>query len=108
MKYTKLQQKTVSMQEADQILFTKDELARADKLYFQRRKQWRDEVQKEMARSIKEERVKSGITQKELAQALKTSRTNIVSMESGRRNITINTLNKIAKAMGKELVIRFE
>lgn len=39
---------------------------------------------------------------------LNTSRTNIVSLESAKRNITIKTLEKIARVMGKEPTITFK
>lgn len=48
-----------------------------------------------------------GLTQKQLAEMVKLPRTTITKLESGHRNVTVQTLEKIATAMGKKLVIEF-
>ena len=48
-----------------------------------------------------------GLTQKQLAEMVKLPRTTITKLESGHRNVTVQTLVKIANAIGKKLVIEF-
>ena len=101
--------KVISLDEVRKIVFTPEQLKRIRKEYPKFLEEMRKEViREEMAKKIKQLRKKQKVTQEELAKSLKTSRTNIVSLESGQRNITLKTLDKIAKAMGKELVIDFK
>jgi ribosome-binding protein aMBF1 (putative translation factor) len=53
------------------------------------------------------ERIKNGLTQKELAEKIKTKQSNISRFESGRVIPSLNFLNKIAQAFNKRLEIRF-
>lgn len=101
-------QKLISLKDADDILFTADELVEIRNEYNQKATQWEQEVQQEVANEIRKERKKNGLTQEQLAKKIKTSRNNIVAIESGKRNVTIETLDRIAEAMGKELVITFK
>ncbi len=52
-------------------------------------------------------RIKKGLTQKELAEKVKTKQSAIARIEAGRINPTIAFLEKISRALGKELVIQF-
>jgi DNA-binding XRE family transcriptional regulator len=74
------------------------------------RKEW-EKTQKEfdLACQIIELRLKSGMTQKELAQKLKTSQPAIARLESGTyRNITLDFLRKIGAVYGMEPRIVFK
>jgi DNA-binding XRE family transcriptional regulator len=46
------------------------------------------------------------LTQKELAELIGTKQSNISRLESGNYNPTLDLLNKIAQAVGKELQVR--
>ena len=74
------------------------------------RKEW-DKTQKEfdLACQIIELRLKSGMTQKELAQKAKTSQPAIARLESGSyRNLTLDFLRKIGDVYGLEPRIIFK
>ncbi len=62
---------------------------------------------KVIAQQIKNTRIKIGYTQKEMARRLGVIQQHISRMESGRENMTVETLCKFAKALDKNLVIRF-
>jgi ribosome-binding protein aMBF1 (putative translation factor) len=47
------------------------------------------------------------MTQKELAQALKTKQQTVSRIERGAQNVTIETLDRIARALGRGLQVRF-
>jgi transcriptional regulator with XRE-family HTH domain len=51
-------------------------------------------------------RQEKNLTQKDLAELVGTKQSNISRLESGNYNPTLEFLNKIAKAIGKELEIR--
>jgi predicted transcriptional regulator len=51
-------------------------------------------------------RQEKNLTQKDLAELVGTRQSNISRLESGNYNPTLEFLNKIAKAIGKELEIR--
>jgi predicted transcriptional regulator len=51
-------------------------------------------------------RQEKNLTQKELAELVGTKQSNISRLESGNYNPTLDFLNKIARAIGKELEIR--
>ena len=72
-------------------------------------KKWYDYhgKQLEIAVTINKLRQKQNITQKELAIQLHTSQSNVARLETGQQNFTISMLNKIAKALGKELKVSF-
>lgn len=55
--------------------------------------------------SFREAREKQGITQAELAQSANVDRVTLNRIESGLRNATIGTLDKIAHALGMKLEI---
>ncbi|OGY17992.1 MAG: transcriptional regulator [Candidatus Chisholmbacteria bacterium RIFCSPHIGHO2_01_FULL_48_12] len=68
-----------------------------------------DRLQPEFAviRAIIETRSKKGITQKTLAQKMKTKQSAISRIESGRANPSLNFLTKLAQAMNARLEINF-
>ncbi|MBU0618759.1 helix-turn-helix domain-containing protein [Patescibacteria group bacterium] len=53
-------------------------------------------------------RLESGLTQKELANKLKTKQSNISRVESGKITPSLTFLNRFAQALGKRLEIRFK
>ncbi len=55
-----------------------------------------------------EARIKKGLTQEALARKIKTKQSAIARVESGNANPSIGFLQKLAEALGKKLVIRFE
>lgn len=58
--------------------------------------------------AILEARVKKGITQAQLANKIGTKQSAIARIESGNANPSIGFLQKLAEALGKRLVIKFE
>lgn len=58
--------------------------------------------------AILEARVKKGITQAQLASKVGTKQSAIARLESGNANPSIGFLQKLAEALGKKLVIKFE
>jgi len=60
----------------------------------------------QMLAKIKEFREEKGMTQEELAQKAKVNRTTLSKIESGYRNATIETLMRLASAMGLSLELR--
>ena len=59
------------------------------------------------AMELKKLRKELNISQEELARKMKVKREFITRIESGERNITIETLNRVAEATGKEFEFRF-
>ena len=55
-----------------------------------------------------EERIAKGVTQEALARKIHTKQSAIARIESGSANPSIGFLQKVADALGKKLVIRFE
>ena len=60
------------------------------------------------AMELKKLRKQLKISQNELARKMKVKREYITRIESGKQNITIETLNRIAEATGKEFEFRFK
>jgi len=56
---------------------------------------------------IKELRQKNGMTQEQLAQRLKTTKSAVSRLENSSGGARLETLEKIAQAFGKELVVEF-
>ena len=50
-------------------------------------------------------RIKKGMTQKDLAEKIGTKQTAIARLESGRENISIDSLEKICRSMGVKIKI---
>lgn len=65
------------------------------------------EKQLYVAYSIAQLRKSKKFSQQKLADAIGSTQSNIARIEAGRQNLTIETLSKIANALGKELEIRF-
>ncbi len=55
---------------------------------------------------LREERKKSGLTQEELAERLKTTKSAISRIENHAEDIKLSTLERVAKALGKRVKIR--
>jgi predicted transcriptional regulator len=66
-----------------------------------------NEIKYKIIESIINARKKKQLTQKELAEIIGTKQSNISRLESGNYNPTLDFLNKIAKAVGKRLEIKF-
>lgn len=58
-----------------------------------------------LARKIKNARLKSKMTQEQLARKLKTKKSYISLIESGKQNISHDYLEKVVKAMGRRIEI---
>jgi DNA-binding XRE family transcriptional regulator len=74
-----------------------------------------DEVQSELKKNEAEYKIieeiimarqERNLTQKELAELIGTRQSNISRLESGNYNPSLDFLNKIAQAVGKELEVR--
>lgn len=59
-----------------------------------------------IAMQIVEARQKANMTQGELAREIGDRQQNVSRIESGEQNVTIRTLDKIAKAVGGQLVVK--
>jgi transcriptional regulator with XRE-family HTH domain len=55
---------------------------------------------KQLGKKVREARVRAGFTQEGLAKKAGLHRTYIAGIETGRRNISVKNLEKIAKALG--------
>ncbi len=72
------------------------------------KKIWEEEaVKREVVKMIIAMRIKEGLSQKELAERLKTSQSSIARLESGKGNPTLNFLVKLGKALNKRLELRY-
>ena len=63
--------------------------------------------QYQLEREIINARMKNGLNQRDLAKKIKSTQAVISRIESGSVSPSINTVNKIAKAFGKKLQIKF-
>ncbi len=61
-----------------------------------------------LAQQIKKIRLRLGYTQKEIAKKLGVNQQYISKIENGRENVSVDTLRKIANALGKRLIIRLK
>lgn len=61
-----------------------------------------DDVKVRVGRQIRDARKEKGLTQKELGEKLGVADSVITNYESGKQNLTIETLQKIADALGIE------
>jgi transcriptional regulator with XRE-family HTH domain len=62
----------------------------------------------ELARLVIMHRAALGLTQQELAERMGTSHSAISRIESGRHKTSVETLQRVAKALGLRLVLGFE
>ncbi len=53
-----------------------------------------------LGRNLKRIRVEKGISQGDIARALKVARSFVSDLENGKRNPTLTTISKLAKAIG--------
>ena len=58
-----------------------------------------DDIKLKLGKRIKEIRIKSGYSQEELASLAKLHRTYISDIERGGRNVSVENIEKIAKAL---------
>jgi len=63
--------------------------------------------QLEIAYQILELRKQKNISQAQLAKRLKTKQGNIARIEAGKQNLSIQTLNSIARALNSDLTVNF-
>ncbi|GAB2590600.1 helix-turn-helix domain-containing protein [Spirosoma areae] len=64
-----------------------------------------DVIKKKVGLIIKQARKNKELTQKELAERMGVTKTIVTNYEAGRQNLTIETLQKVADALGSELMI---
>lgn len=83
-----------------------DRRARKSKAYRAEKK--RLEPYEELARIVIAHRMRLGLTQKELADRMKTSHSAISRIESGQYPTKPETLHRLAKALGLRFVMGFE
>jgi len=72
-------------------------------------KKYYDEYGKqlEVAYQILRLRKQKNISQSQLAKRLKTKQSNIARIEAGKQNLSIQTLNSIARALNSDLTVNF-
>jgi ribosome-binding protein aMBF1 (putative translation factor) len=63
---------------------------------------------REVAKQVIQLRTRAGISQEELARRVGTSKSAIARLESGRHQTTVETLRRVAEALGARLVIEFD
>ncbi len=61
-----------------------------------------DDIKSKLGKRIKEIRIKGGYSQEELASLAKLHRTYISDIERGGRNVSVENIEKIAKALNIE------
>ncbi len=66
------------------------------------------EVEDSITRYLIEMRLKSGMSQSELADMLNTKQSAVARLEGGVGNISIQLLRKLATVFGKKLVVSFK
>ena len=70
----------------------------------------REEFEKEteafcLAQTLKEERLRAGLTQEQLAEKIGTKKTYISRLENGKSDIKLNTLFRIFEGLGRRVVL---
>ncbi|MBE6300951.1 MAG: helix-turn-helix transcriptional regulator [Parabacteroides distasonis] len=68
----------------------------------------RDEFEKEteafcLAQTLKEERIRAGLTQEQLAERIGTKKSYISRLENGKANVQLTTLFKILEGLGRRV-----
>ena len=72
------------------------------------KKIWEEEtIKRDVIKMIIQMRIKEGLTQKDLAERLKTSQSSIARLESGNGNPTLNFLVKLGKVFDKKIELRY-
>lgn len=64
-------------------------------------------IQLQVALEVYRARAAKKMSQKNLALALKTKQQTVSRIEKGAQNVTIETLDRIARALGRDLQVRF-
>lgn len=54
--------------------------------------------------NVKEERIRQGLSQEKLAELSNLHRTYISFLERGKRNVTLNTIEKLSKALNVDAI----
>jgi HTH-type transcriptional regulator/antitoxin HipB len=57
---------------------------------------------------LREARRKSGLTQEELARRIRTTKSAISRIENHAKDIKLSTIEKVAKALGKKIVVEIK
>ena len=65
------------------------------------------DIELRVALEVAKAREAKKMSQHDLAEALKTKQQTVSRIERGAQNVTIETLDRIAKALGKNLQVRF-
>ena len=70
----------------------------------------REEFDKEteafcLAQTLKEERLRAGLTQEQLAEKIGTKKTYISRLENGKSDIQLNTLFRIFEGLGRRVIL---
>lgn len=73
----------------------------------------REEFDKEteafcLAQTLKEERLRAGLTQEQLAEKIGTKKTYISRLENGKADIQLNTLFRIFEGLGRRVVLTIQ
>jgi len=58
------------------------------------------ELQKEIARALKAQRIKQGISTEQMAEIIGVKQPDVSSIESGRRNMTLRKIKQYADGLG--------
>ena len=58
-----------------------------------------------LAQTLKEERLRAGLTQEQLAEKIGTKKTYISRLENGKADIQLNTLFRIFEGLGRRVVL---
>lgn len=66
------------------------------------------EIAKHIGQLIREARKAKGVTQTELAEKLNISQAAVNRYEAGTQNLTIDTIQKIATALGSDINVTFK
>ncbi len=83
-----------------------DYKARFEKIYQEELEENRLLIRNRLARKIKKARKLAGVTQEELARRMKTKKSYISALESGKQNISVEYVVKIATALNRQVEIK--
>ena len=65
------------------------------------------DIKSEVGNSIRRVRTEQGLTQKELGEKMGVGEPTVNKYESGNQNLTVETIKKVADALGMQLKITF-